>query len=349
MRLPWRPVDEPLRLLPPVGPAHDAFTELWERCRADGRGIIVVSGHIGSIEIFAGSYALQGDPDVGPRRRHRLPRAVRAAERATGSLGGGHHPVAQPARGLPGAAEVGGPGHGRRLGLPARGRAGPAVRRLDHAARGTRHARRADACRDPARRRLQAARRPVPSGRRRRPSRSPTRRRAHWPSRPRPSPTPSSRSCATAPEQWHTFKPMWPATDAEARLLEQRALAMLADRRSGTTGARRSRMTVPTTRPRPRRAAVARCDSASRAGRSSPACGCCSAFRTSRSTGWRISCRPGLSYLMPERRALVRANLGRVCRALDASGTGDARTSVPRRATDGGSMPWSATSSGTGS
>ncbi len=28
-----------------------------------------------------------------------------------------------------------------------------------------------------------------------------------------------------APEQWHTFKPMWPATDAEARGLEQRALS----------------------------------------------------------------------------------------------------------------------------
>ena len=32
-----------------------------------------------------------------------------------------------------------------------------------------------------------------------------------------------------APEQWHTFKPMWPATDAEALALEQRAQAMLAD------------------------------------------------------------------------------------------------------------------------
>ncbi len=32
-----------------------------------------------------------------------------------------------------------------------------------------------------------------------------------------------------APEQWHTFKPMWPATEAEARVLEHRAMAMLAD------------------------------------------------------------------------------------------------------------------------
>jgi lauroyl/myristoyl acyltransferase len=32
-----------------------------------------------------------------------------------------------------------------------------------------------------------------------------------------------------APEQWHTFKPMWPATEPEARRLEARAIAMLAD------------------------------------------------------------------------------------------------------------------------
>ena len=65
MRLPSRPVDEPLRLLPPVGPAHEAFQALWDRCEAEGRGVLVVSGHIGSIEIFAGAYALQGIPTYG--------------------------------------------------------------------------------------------------------------------------------------------------------------------------------------------------------------------------------------------------------------------------------------------
>jgi lauroyl/myristoyl acyltransferase len=41
-------------------------------------------------------------------------------------------------------------------------------------------------------------------------------------------------------------------------------------------------------------------------------------------------CGRGVSYLMPERRALVRANLGRVCRALDAAGTAtpDVRTAA---------------------
>ena len=28
---------------------------------------------------------------------------------------------------------------------------------------------------------------------------------------------------ARAPEQWYTFKPMWPATQAEARALARRA------------------------------------------------------------------------------------------------------------------------------
>jgi KDO2-lipid IV(A) lauroyltransferase len=38
---------------------------LWERCSAEGRGIIAVSGHIGSIEVFAGAYALRGIPTYG--------------------------------------------------------------------------------------------------------------------------------------------------------------------------------------------------------------------------------------------------------------------------------------------
>jgi phosphatidylinositol dimannoside acyltransferase len=39
-----------------------------------------------------------------------------------------------------------------------------------------------------------------------------------------------------APDQWYSFKPMWPATAAEATQLEARAAAMLAD--DGATGAR---------------------------------------------------------------------------------------------------------------
>ncbi len=65
MRLPSLPADEPHRLLHSEGPDHERFMALWERCRAEGRGIIAVSGHIGSIEVFAGSYAQEGIPTYG--------------------------------------------------------------------------------------------------------------------------------------------------------------------------------------------------------------------------------------------------------------------------------------------
>ena len=65
MRLPHAPVDEPSRLLIPDGPSHERFLALWERSRAEGHGIIVVSGHIGSIDIFAGAYAQLGIPTYG--------------------------------------------------------------------------------------------------------------------------------------------------------------------------------------------------------------------------------------------------------------------------------------------
>jgi KDO2-lipid IV(A) lauroyltransferase len=65
MRLPGLPADEPRRLVHSEGPVHERFMALWERCRAEGRGIIAVSGHIGSIEVFAGAYAQQGIPTYG--------------------------------------------------------------------------------------------------------------------------------------------------------------------------------------------------------------------------------------------------------------------------------------------
>jgi lauroyl/myristoyl acyltransferase len=66
MRLPGLPADEPLRLVA----AHtergpESFVAMWERCRTQGRGLIAVSGHIGSIEVFAGAFALRGVPTYG--------------------------------------------------------------------------------------------------------------------------------------------------------------------------------------------------------------------------------------------------------------------------------------------
>jgi len=65
MRLPGLSADEPARLMPRHGPDHERFMALWATCQAEGRGIIVVSGHVGSIEVFAGSYAQEGIPTYG--------------------------------------------------------------------------------------------------------------------------------------------------------------------------------------------------------------------------------------------------------------------------------------------
>jgi lauroyl/myristoyl acyltransferase len=65
MRLPSLPADEPARLLNSDGEDHRRFMALWESCRQEGRGIIAVSGHIGSIEVFAGAYAQEGIPVYG--------------------------------------------------------------------------------------------------------------------------------------------------------------------------------------------------------------------------------------------------------------------------------------------
>ena len=59
-------------------------------------------------------------------------------------------------------------------------------------------------------------RRADPRGRRRA-------RRPRSPGRPRRSPTRSRRAIRAAPDQWYSFKPMWPADPAEAAELEARA------------------------------------------------------------------------------------------------------------------------------
>ncbi len=65
MRLPGLSADEPSRLVELQGTHHERFMATWRQCRDEGRGIIAVSGHIGSIEVFAGAYAQQGIPTYG--------------------------------------------------------------------------------------------------------------------------------------------------------------------------------------------------------------------------------------------------------------------------------------------
>ncbi len=66
MRLPTLPADEPTRLIQAGGEyGGDSFVELFEKLRADKRGLIAVSGHIGSIDLLAGAFALRGLPTYG--------------------------------------------------------------------------------------------------------------------------------------------------------------------------------------------------------------------------------------------------------------------------------------------
>jgi len=66
MRLPALPADEPARLMDYGGErGGDSFIALFERLRAEGRGLIAVSAHIGSIDILAGAFALRGMPTYG--------------------------------------------------------------------------------------------------------------------------------------------------------------------------------------------------------------------------------------------------------------------------------------------
>jgi KDO2-lipid IV(A) lauroyltransferase len=230
MRLPSRPVDEPLRLLPPAGPADVAFEAVWARCVAEGVGLIAASGHIGSIEMFAGSYALQGVPTygladdtaypelfellnsqrarwgvriIGWRNLREIYRVLRGGPAALGMVvDWGYRPEDVPVR-LFGAWTT----------LPA----GPALL-----------AARTGALILPV-----AAYHEAATG---------GYRTVIAPELRVPDASPRSIAIATqtiadalesfvraAPEQWHTFKPMWPATEPEARRLESRAMTMLAD------------------------------------------------------------------------------------------------------------------------
>ena len=67
MRLPQMAADEPTRLVRPGpgGRGPESFVTLFEKLRAEGRGLIAVSAHIGSIDVLAGAFALRGLPCYG--------------------------------------------------------------------------------------------------------------------------------------------------------------------------------------------------------------------------------------------------------------------------------------------
>ncbi|MBX3028622.1 MAG: lysophospholipid acyltransferase family protein [Chloroflexi bacterium] len=227
MRLPTLPVDEPLRLLPPTTPAHTVFSEVWTRNRAEGRGVIAASGHIGNIEIFAGSYALQGIPTWGladdtaypelfallnaqrarwgvriiPWRNLRQLFSVMRRPAALGMVvDWGYRPDDVPVR-MFGAWTTlpAGPAT-----LAARTRATILPVAAFHQRDGyTAHAAPPIEVVDGSPRSVAIATQAIADA--------------------------LEGFVRRAPEQWHTFKPMWPATVAEQRLLEARAMTMLAD------------------------------------------------------------------------------------------------------------------------
>src|SRR3954471_4509416 len=229
MRLPGLPTDEPTRLF-----AHDngqnggeSFIALFERLRADKRGLIAVSGHIGSIDLLAGAFALRGLPTYGladdsaypelfeemnaQRRRWNIEvipwrniRRVFSALREPAILGlvvdWGYRPDGIPVRlfgewpALP---------SGRAM-LAAKTKAAivPVIcRRLDDGRYEARHYDPIEVA-DSTSVELQRATQQIADA--------------------------LEDMISTAPEQWYSFKPMWPATGEEKDALAQRAAEMRA-------------------------------------------------------------------------------------------------------------------------
>ena len=232
MRLPSLPPDEPVRLIRTPPDVHDSFLELHQRLRSEGRGTIVVSAHIGSIDLLAGAYALHGvrtyglaDDSAYPelfdelnaqRRRWgieiipwRNMRRVFAALRESALLGlvvdWGYRPDGIPVRlfgewtTLPAGPAL----------LAAKTRAGivPVVnRRMDDGTYEAHHYELIEVADDsPAS--LQRATQQIAEA--------------------------LEEMVAVAPEQWYTFKPVWPATPEEKAELARRAEQMASQAATG--------------------------------------------------------------------------------------------------------------------
>ncbi|MBA2255201.1 MAG: lysophospholipid acyltransferase family protein [Chloroflexi bacterium] len=229
MRLPSRPADEPNRLMVSEGEgAGGSFRALWEALRDEGRGMLGVSAHIGSIDILAGAFAARGLPIYGvaddsaypelfellneSRRRWgvavipwRNLREIYRALRGSGIVGlvidWGYRAEDVPVRlfgawtTLPAGPAV----------IAARTRAAlvPVIcRRRDDGRFEARHFDPIEVTGDSQREialATQACANAIES------------------------------MIAAAPEQWYSFKPIWPRTETEARRLEERHAAMLLD------------------------------------------------------------------------------------------------------------------------
>jgi KDO2-lipid IV(A) lauroyltransferase len=227
MRLPSRPADEPSRLMRPGGESGgDSFITLWQRLRDEGRGMLAVSGHIGSIDVLAGAFAARGLPVYGVADDTAYPELFELINRSRRRWGVGVIPwrnLREIFRALRGSGIVGlviDWGY-REEDVPVRlfGEwttlpAGPAVlaARTKSAIVPVICRRRDDGTFDPS----------------------------HFPPIEVAADTPAeiaraTQACAdalesmvaAAPEQWYSFKPIWPATAAESGALAARHAAML--------------------------------------------------------------------------------------------------------------------------
>ncbi len=228
MRLPQLPPDEPARLMRTDGEyGEDSFLASFEGLRARGKGMVVVSAHIGSIDVMAGAMAGRGYPVYGladdsaypelfeelnaQRRRWgirvipwRNLRQVFAALREPAMLGlvvdWGYRADGIPVR-LFGEWTTLPAGPALLAGKTGAGIMPVVCRRQDD---GTYRARHYDliTVRDTSPAELQRATQAIAAA--------------------------VEDMIAAAPEQWYSFKPIWPATAHERDKLARRAEAMLA-------------------------------------------------------------------------------------------------------------------------
>ena len=188
------------------------------------------SAHVGNNDVVGAAIAHMGLPLNVVADDSSFPELFELLRAPARAVARDAHPVAQPAGDLrrpapPRAARPAG-----RLGLPQRRDPGAAVRRVDDAAGRAGHAGRQDVVADHARDHDPPARRPAPGDPRSSRSRSPSSDPADLQRATQAIADALAETIRPAPEQWYSFKPIWPATEAEAADLERRALAMQAGR-----------------------------------------------------------------------------------------------------------------------
>ena len=83
---------------------HIENIEVLDAARAQGKGVLVCTIHVGGMDMIGPGLKLRGDRDARRRRRHDLRAPLRPPVGRSGKAGHPRHRLAQPARALPGAA-----------------------------------------------------------------------------------------------------------------------------------------------------------------------------------------------------------------------------------------------------